>query len=61
MIRRRTGGRERQRECQHLALAFDYSNAVSPAALAKLSYEFLIRQLIGYRRGCNPIEKSLYL
>lgn len=30
-----------------------------PAALTELSYEFLIRQLIGYGRGYNPIEKAL--
>lgn len=53
---------ERQRECQRPSLAFAYLNSILQPwlswAIDGLRYEFLIRQLIGYERGHNPIEKA---
>lgn len=60
VIRRRTGEWERLRGMERMVAP---GSGVclfkcSPAALSELSYELLIRQLIGYGQGYNPIEKA---
>jgi hypothetical protein len=56
-----SGDRERLRETERMSAPGSGICLFKcrPAAAAELSYEFLIRQLIGYGRGYNPIEKAL--
>lgn len=63
----RAGERERLRETERMSklksgiCLFKFNHAaLAGLEMDGLRYEFLIRRLIGYERGRNPIEKAFF-
>lgn len=63
----RAGERERLRETERMSklksgiCLFKFNHAaLAELEMDGLRYEFLIRRLIGYERGRNPIEEGIF-